>query len=168
MSKDSKNKTTTTKKLVDKIDKMTREKIIKEKVVSLDDYRNLKHKEKPKTILVVDDDSTVRSALKRIFESDGYNVLTAADGTQLSQVLDEAKLELIVLDIGLPWINGYELAKLLKENDELKKVPIVFISARTSEMDVKRGFQVGADDYIKKPFDVEEIKKTVKTLLSLK
>jgi two-component system aerobic respiration control protein ArcA len=154
-----------TKKLVDKIEKITREKILNEKVVSLDDFRQLKRKNEPKTILVIDDDETMRMALKRIFEAEGYRVLVAADGTQLSTVLDESPLELIVLDIGLPWINGFELAKLLKENEELKKIPLVFISAKTSEFDVKRGFEVGADDYIKKPFNVEEIKQTVKTLL---
>src|ERR1700685_1618111 len=94
-------KSISTKKLVDKIEKMTREKIVKEKVVSLDDFRNLKKKDEPKTLLVVDDDETMRQALKRIFEGEGYRVLVAADGTQLSQVLDEGPLELIVLDIGL-------------------------------------------------------------------
>ncbi|MBK9294251.1 MAG: response regulator [Oligoflexia bacterium] len=161
-------KTINTKQLVDKIEKMTKEKITKEKVVSLADYRNLKQKEVPKTILIVDDDETMRQALKRLFEGEGYRVRLAADGTQLSQVLEEGPIELIVLDIGLPWINGFELAKLLKENEELKKIPLVFISAKTSEFDVKRGFNVGADDYIKKPFDVDEVKNTVKTLLKLR
>ena len=161
-------KSVNTKKLVDKIEKMTREKITREKVVSLADFRQLKKKDEPKTILVVDDDETMRQALKRIFEGEGYRVLLAADGTQLSQVLDEATLELIVLDIGLPWINGFELCKLLKENEELKKIPLIFISAKTSELDVRRGFEVGADDYIKKPFNLDEIKNTVRTLLKLR
>ena len=154
-----------TKKLVDKIEKMTKDKITREKVVSLDDYRNLKKKDEPKTSLVVDDDETMRQALKRIFEGEGYRVLVAADGTQLSQVLDEGPLELIVLDIGLPWINGFELCKLLKENEDLKKIPLVFISAKTGDLDVRRGFEVGADDYIKKPFNLDEVKNTVRTLL---
>jgi two-component system aerobic respiration control protein ArcA len=157
-----------TKKLVEKIEKITKDKITREKVVSLDDYRNLKKRDEPKTILVVDDDETMRHALKRIFEGEGYRVLVAADGTQLSQVLDEGPLELIVLDIGLPWINGFELCKLLKENEELKKIPLVFISAKTSELDVRRGFEVGADDYIKKPFNLDEVKNTVRTLLKLR
>lgn len=167
MSRNLKN-SVNTKKLVEKIEKITKEKITKEKVVSLADYRNLKKKEEPKTILVVDDDETMRLALKRLFEAEGFRVLVAADGTQLSQVFDEHPLELIVLDIGLPWINGFELCKLLKENEELKKIPLVFISAKTSEFDIKRGFDVGADDYIKKPFNVDEIKNTVRTLLKLK
>jgi two-component system aerobic respiration control protein ArcA len=162
------NRSISTKKLVDKIEKITKDKITREKVVSLDDYRNLKKKDEPKTILVVDDDETMRQALKRIFEAEGYRVLLAADGTQLSQVLDEGPLELIVLDIGLPWINGFELCKLLKENDDLKKIPLVFISAKTSEFDVRRGFEVGADDYIKKPFNLDEVKNTVRTLLKLR
>lgn len=161
-------KSINTKKLVEKIEKMTKDKITREKVVSLDDFRALKKKEEPKTILVIDDDETMRQALKRIFESEGYRVLLAADGTQLSSVLDDTSLELIVLDIGLPWINGIELCKLLKENDELRKIPLVFISAKTSELDVRRGFEVGADDYIKKPFNVDEIKNTVRTLLKLR
>ena len=156
-----------TKDLVKKIEKITKERILQEGVVSLDGYRGLKRKAMPKTILVVEDDETMRSALKRIFESEGYQVKTAADGTQLSVVLDDTPIDLIVLDIGLPWINGLELANLLKEHDDLKSIPLIFVSGKTSDFDVKRGFDAGADDYIKKPFDIEKIKKTVATLLSL-
>lgn len=155
-----------TKDLVSKIDKLTKERISKEKVVSLSDYRKIKKNQDPINILVIDDDETMRKALQRIFESEGYRVILAADGTQLTHVLDDTPLDLIVLDIGLPWINGFELAKLMKENSDLKDIPLVFVSGRTSELDVKRGFEIGADDYIKKPFDVEEIKTAVKTLLS--
>lgn len=155
-----------TKDLVDKIEKITREKIIKEGVVSLADYRELKRKRDTKSLLVIEDDETMRNALKRIFEGEGFKVKTAADGTQLSEVLDDTP-DLIILDIGLPWINGFELAKLLKSNEELKVIPLIFVSGKTSELDIKRGFEVGADDYIKKPFDVEQIKKTVNTLLKL-
>ncbi len=156
-----------TKDLVKKIEKITKERIVKEGVVSLDEYRELKRKTHPKTILVIEDDETMRGALKRIFEGEGYQVKSAADGTQLSLVLDDSPIDLIVLDIGLPWINGLELAKLLKEHDDLKSIPLVFISGKTSDIDVKRGFEAGADDYLKKPFDIEQIKKTVATLLKL-
>ena len=102
-----------------------------------------------------------------MFEMDGFKVKSAADGTELSAVLDESPIDLIILDIGLPWINGFELAKLLKEHQDLKGIPLIFMSGKTSEIDVKRGFDVGADDYIKKPFDLEKMKKTVHTLLHL-
>lgn len=156
-----------TKDLVNKIEKITKERMTKESVVDLGSFRDLKKKETPKTILVIEDDETMRGAIKRIFESDGMNVKTAADGTQLSIVLDDTPIDLIILDIGLPWINGLELARLLKEHEDLKQIPLVFVSGKTSELDVKRGFDAGADDYIKKPFDIEKIKKTVSTLLKL-
>ena len=156
-----------TKDLVEKIEKLTREKMAKESVVDLKEYRELKKKKSSRTLLVIEDDETMRNALKRIFESDGYQVKTAADGTQLSEVLDDHPIDLIILDIGLPWINGFELAKLLKEHKDLKFIPLIFVSGKTSDIDVKRGFEVGADDYIKKPFDIEKIKKTVNTLLQL-
>ena len=156
-----------TEDLVKKIEKITRERITKENVVDLNQYRELKSSKEPKTLLVIEDDETMRRALARIFESDGHTVKTAADGTQLSTVLDDNPIDLIILDIGLPWINGFELAKLLKEHKDLKQIPLVFISAKTSETDIKRGFEVGADDYIKKPFDIDIMKKSVDTLLKI-
>lgn len=156
-----------TKDLVKKIEKITKERMTQESVVDLNQFRDLKNKQNPKTILVIEDDETMRNALKRIFESEGYQVKTAADGTQLSLVLDDNPIDLIVLDIGLPWVNGLELAKLLKEHEELKQIPLIFVSGKTSDFDVKRGFEAGADDYIKKPFDIDKIKKTVQTLLQL-
>jgi two-component system, OmpR family, aerobic respiration control protein ArcA len=156
-----------TEDLVKKIEKITRDRIIKENVVDLKQYRQLKANNEPKTLLVIEDDETMRRALARIFEADGHNVRVAADGTQLSTVLDDHPIDLIILDIGLPWINGFELAKLLKEHKDLKDIPLVFISAKTSELDVKRGFEVGADDYIKKPFNIDDMKKSVDTLLKI-
>ena len=156
-----------TAKLVEKIERITKEKLTQAGVVSLDKYRELTKKEDKHTILVIEDDETMRNALRRIFEDEGFNVLPAADGTQLSSVLNDGPIDLIILDIGLPWINGFELAKLLKEHKDLKSIPLIFVSGKTSEIDVKRGFQVGADDYIKKPFDIDKIKKTVRTLLKL-
>jgi len=160
-------KTINTKSLITKIEKLTKEKMRDQDVVSLDEFRNLKKKEDPKTILVIDDDEAIRNSLRRLFEAEDYKVITAADGTQLSDVLDDSPIDLIVLDIGLPWLNGFELAKLLKEHEDLKKIPLIFLSGKTSELDVKRGFEVGADDYIKKPFDIQKMKKAVATLLKL-
>jgi two-component system aerobic respiration control protein ArcA len=156
-----------TKELVERIEKVTREKLTQESVISLDDYRKLKKRKDPKTILIIDDDETIRQVLRRILEADGYRVLTAADGTQLSSVLDDSPIELIILDIGLPWINGFELAELIKESPDLNPIPLVFISARTSEADVRRAFELGGSDYVKKPFDMEHIRKTVNTLLAI-
>jgi two-component system aerobic respiration control protein ArcA len=162
-----KKKSFDTKILVDKIEKITKERLLSESIVSLDEFRKLKNKKENKCILIIEDDETMRAAMKRLFEGEGYNVKTAADGTQLSTVLDDSPIDLIILDIGLPWINGYELAKLLKEHEELKSIPLIFVSGKTSELDVKRGFEVGADEYIKKPFDVDHMKKVVQQLLNV-
>jgi two-component system, OmpR family, aerobic respiration control protein ArcA len=152
--------------LVKRIEKITRDRMREESVVSLDKFRD-KKKDPPKTLLVIEDDETMRKALQRIFEADGMVVKTAADGTQLSDVLDDTPIDLIILDVGLPWINGLELAKLLKEHQDLRHIPLIFVTGKTGDLDVKRGFDAGADDYIKKPFDIEKIKKTVHTLLKL-
>lgn len=155
------------KDLVAKIEKLARERMASGDVVDLRSLRELKEKKKRRSILVVEDDDTMRAALKRILESDGFDVRSAADGTQLGDALGDMSVDLILLDVGLPWINGIELAKLLKEHDSLREIPLVFISGKTSEFDIKRGFEAGADDYIKKPFDIDNVKKTIRTLLKL-
>lgn len=153
--------------LIDKIEKITKARMASGDVVQLDNFRELKKKVDSKTLLIIEDDETMRSALKRIFEMDGFVVRMAADGTELSTVLEDTSPDLILLDIGLPWLNGFELAQLLKEHKELRKIPLVFVSGKTSEEDIKKAFEIGADDFVKKPFEIEKIKKTVHALLKI-
>lgn len=162
-----KDKKISTKDLVSKIEKMTKSRIAGQDVVSLDQFREAKKKLDPKIILVIEDDETMRMALKRILESEGYVLKLAADATELSTVLDDQPVDLILMDVGLPWVNGFELAQLLKEHKDLKKIPLVFVSGKATDDDMKKAFDIGADDYIKKPFDVDKLKKTVHTLLKL-
>lgn len=157
-----------TKELIDKIEKITKSRMASQEVVSLDNFRDFKKKIHPKTILVIEDDESMRAAMKRIFESDGFQVKIAADGTELATVIDAGDPpDIILLDIGLPWINGFELAQLLKEHRDLKKIPLVFVSGKSSDEEVKKAFELGADDFIKKPFEVDKIKRTVNTLLKI-
>lgn len=156
-----------TKDLVGKIAKITQERMKSAEVVSLSDFRRLKEKKEPIRLLLIEDDESIRKAMKRIFEDEGLQVLAAADGTQLDMVFDESPIDLILLDIGLPWINGFELAELMKSHRDLKEIPIVFVSGRDSEVDIKRAFEAGADDFVSKPFTVDHLKKTVFTLLEL-
>lgn len=162
-----KDKRINTKDLINKIEKMTKARIAGQDVVSLDSFREAKKKLDPKVILVIEDDETMRLAMKRILEAEGYVTKLAADGTELSTALDDHPVDLILMDVGLPWVNGFELAQLLKEHKDLKKIPLVFVSGKSSEEDMKKAFEIGADDYIKKPFDVDKLKKTVETLLKL-
>lgn len=156
-----------TKDLVNKIEKLTKERMGQPDVIQMDDLRRMKERKIQRTILLIEDDETIRSALRRVFENEGYRVLAAADGTQLSTVLDDAPVDLIMLDIGLPWINGFELAEMMKAHQDLKDIPLIFLSGRTGDADIKKGFDVGCDDYIKKPFDIEKVKRTVNTLIHL-
>jgi two-component system, OmpR family, aerobic respiration control protein ArcA len=153
--------------LIARIEKLTKSRMAGEEVVQLDNFRDLKKKIDPKTILVIEDDETMRAAMKKIFEMDGFNVKLAADGAELATLLDSVTPDLILLDIGLPWLNGYELGQLLKEHRDLKKIPLVFVSGKTSDEDVRKAFEIGADDFIKKPFEIEKLKKTVATLLKI-
>lgn len=156
-----------TSDLIKKIEKLTKARIASQDVVELNDFRGAQNKVAPKVLLVIEDDDTMRLALRRIFEPEGFILKMAADSSELSTVLDDQMIDLILLDIGLPWINGFELAELLKEHKDLKNIPIVFVSGQTKPEDIKKAFAVGASDFIKKPFDVEKIKKTVRTLLKL-
>lgn len=153
--------------LIDKIEKIAKSRMAQESVIQLDNFRDLKNKMDPKVLLVIEDDETMRSALKRIFEMDGFIVKMAADGMELSGILDDTSPDLILMDIGLPWLNGFELAQMLKEHKDLKKIPLIFVSGKTGDDDIKRAFEIGADDFIKKPFEIEKLKKTVATLLKI-
>lgn len=155
------------KELVAKIERLARERMASGEVVDLKSVRDFKNRKVKASVLVIEDDETMRAALKRILESEGLDVRTASDGTQLGEAIGDKPIDLIILDVGLPWINGLELAKLLREHESLKEIPLVFISGKTSEFDIKRGFEAGANDYIKKPFEIEKVKKTIRTLLEL-
>lgn len=153
--------------LITKIEKIAKARMASQEVVSLESFRDFKKKTDPKTILIIEDDETMRSALKRIFESDGMVVKAVADGMELTQVLEEATPDLLLLDVGLPWLDGFELGQMLKEHKDLKSIPLVFISGKFTDEDVKKAFALGADDFVKKPFEIEKLKKTVQALLKI-
>ncbi|MEY4630792.1 MAG: hypothetical protein RIQ81_912 [Pseudomonadota bacterium] len=155
----------TDKTLRRQIESIKRQKIVGKKVVSLSDFRNLKKTIDTRTILVVDDDEIMRNALKRILESAGYKVLLAQDGLELSKILEVNRLDMVLMDVNLPWVDGYELCRLLKGHHSLGKVPLIFVSARKEEEDVRRGFDAGCNDYITKPFDVDKMTATIAKIL---
>lgn len=156
-----------TSDLISKIEKLTKQRMSEQPVVSLDQFRDAHKKMNPQNILVIEDDETQRLSLKRILEAEGYTTLLAADSAELTAILDEEKeLHLILMDIGLPWINGFELAEMMKQHQELKKLPLVFLSAQAEQADYDKAREVGAADYIKKPFDIEKLKIVISNLLS--
>jgi len=156
-----------TSDLINKIEKLTKQRMSEQPVVSLDQFRDAHKKMHPRNILIIEDDETQRLSLKRILEAEGYTTLLAADSAELTAILDEEKeLHLILMDIGLPWINGFELAEMMRQHQELKKLPLVFLSAQAEQADYDKARDVGAADYIKKPFDIEKLKIVISKLLS--
>lgn len=107
------------------------------------------------TVLIIEDDSTMLRGLEDNFEYAGYKVLTAADGEAgLNAALDN-KPDLIILDIMLPKINGYEICRLIRK--EKLDMPIIMLTAKGEESDVVLGLNLGADDYVTKPFSIKEL-----------
>ena len=107
------------------------------------------------TILIIEDDPTMLRGLKDNFAYAGYNVLTADDGEKGLETALDAKPDLIVLDIMLPKVNGYEICRLLRK--EKLDMPIIMLTAKGEESDILLGLNLGADDYITKPFSIKEL-----------
>ncbi len=114
-------------------------------------------------ILVVDDDKNTRRLLKAVLESEMYTVHTAENGEDALAVMDREHIDLAVLDVMMPKMDGYEFTKLLRENQN--NLPILMISARQLPRDKHKGFLVGTDDYMTKPIDEEEMLLRIKALL---
>lgn len=114
-------------------------------------------------ILVVDDDKNTRLLLTAVLEGANYNVTVACDGLEALSILDKTHIDLIVLDIMMPNMDGYEFTKTLRENQNT--LPILMISAKQLPQDKHKGFIVGTDDYITKPIDEEEMLYRIKALL---
>jgi DNA-binding response OmpR family regulator len=107
------------------------------------------------TVLIIEDDPTMLIGLKDNFEFKGYKVVTAADGEKGLKAALNAKPDLILLDIMLPKINGYEICRLIRE--EKLDVPIIMLTAKGEESDIVLGLNLGADDYVTKPFSIKEL-----------
>lgn len=114
-------------------------------------------------ILVVEDDKNTRKLLQTILQNSGYNVVTACDGEQALCALEHNHVDLMVLDVMMPNMDGYELTKVLRESGS--QLPMLMLSAKQSSSDIKQGFIVGIDDYLTKPFDFEELLLRIKALL---
>lgn len=114
-------------------------------------------------ILVVDDDKNTRLLFQTILENENYTVLTAANGLEAMAVMDKHHIDLVVLDVMMPGMDGYEFTKELRETDN--NLPILMVSAKHLPEDKKKGFLVGTDDYMAKPIDEEEMILRIKALL---
>jgi DNA-binding response OmpR family regulator len=114
-------------------------------------------------ILVVDDDKNARLLFKTVLESENYTVFTADNGATALEVMDREHIDLVVLDVMMPQMDGYEFTKTLRETQNT--LPILMVSAKQLPEDKKQGFLVGTDDYMTKPIDEEEMLLRIKALL---
>ncbi len=120
------------------------------------------------TILVVDDDKTITSLIRTILEKDGHTVIVANRGEDGLRLAKEKKPDLVIVDIGMPDIDGYQVSSTLKSEAELRDIPILFLSGRDPGEDRGRSFASGGLTYIRKPFSNQQIRDMVRlTLQSL-
>ena len=119
-----------------------------------------------KTVLLVDDDFEFIEAMKVRFQSAGYQVLTASEGLEALEKGRTERPHLIILDLMLPKLNGYDVCRLLKFDQKFQHIPIIVLSARARQEDRDLGYSVGADAYVTKPFDGKALLSTVETVLA--
>ena len=117
------------------------------------------------TILVIDDVRGVLLHLTLILEKAGYRVLTAKDGDEGLRLIQAERPDIILCDIMMPVLNGFEVRKILARNPATVAIPFIFLTARAAQVDKLHGIEAGADDYITKPFDQEELLARIKAVL---
>jgi len=119
-------------------------------------------------IIVIDDDYSIRRLIKFTLEKEHYKVITAEDALEGINTLNSRKIDLIILDIIMPDIDGYEALKVIKSSEQLKEIPVLLLTAKNEIDDMMRGFELGADEYLAKPFELSELLARIRNLLRIK
>ncbi|EGT3616281.1 response regulator transcription factor [Clostridium perfringens] len=118
-----------------------------------------------KKVLIVDDEEHIRELIKFNLKKEGYDTAVAVNGTEALKTIKENKFDLILLDLMLPEIDGLEVCKEIRRNEETSDIPVMMITAKGEEFDKVLGLELGADDYITKPFSIRELMARIKALL---
>jgi DNA-binding response OmpR family regulator len=116
-------------------------------------------------VLVADDDPDILALVTFRLERAGYDVVAANDGEQALHLALADPPDLAVLDVMMPKLDGYEVTTRLRQDERTRRMPIILLTARVQEDDIARGFEVGADDYVKKPFSPQELGARVQAIL---
>ncbi len=119
----------------------------------------------PKKVLIVDDEPNIVLSLEFLMEEAGYEVRSVADGQQALDAVREEVPDLILLDIMLPKLDGYEICREIRANPQAKDVRVIMLTAKGREVDQEKGLAFGADEYITKPFSTREVVEKVRHIL---
>ncbi len=120
----------------------------------------------PKTILIVDDEPNIVVPIEFLMEQNGYTVLVAGSGEEALEIIGKHNPDLVLLDIMLPGIDGYEVCEIIRLDPKCQHVKIIFLTAKGRDVDVAKGMVLGADAYIIKPFSNMDIIENVRKLLN--
>ena len=119
-------------------------------------------------ILIVDDEAQLVNLLKLRLQAHGYEVFSAKDGEEALETIKGKMPDLVVLDLLVPHLNGYEVCAILKRDSRFQKIPLIICTAKTQEKEIKEAMDCGADAYVQKPFESQELLSKVQVLLETK
>ena len=117
-------------------------------------------------ILIAEDEREIRDLVAFTLRFAGYEVFAAANGEEAVQLAPQVNPDLILMDVRMPRMTGYEACRILKLNPDLKDIPIVFLSAKGQEAEIQQGLEAGAEEYLLKPFAPDQLTSHVKTILA--
>ena len=116
-------------------------------------------------ILIADDDPDILALVSFRLQRAGYEILQARNGEEAVQMALDRRPDLAILDVMMPRMDGYEATRRLRQHEETRRMPVILLTARVQEEDIARGFDAGADDYVKKPFSPQELGSRVQAVL---
>lgn len=117
-------------------------------------------------ILIADDEHKIVMTLEYAFRKAGYEIFIARDGTEVLEIIQNDKPDLILLDIMMPKLDGFSTLNQIKSQEKFKDIKVIFLSAKAGENDIQKGLDLGADDYITKPYSIKKLLERVEELLT--
>ncbi len=116
-------------------------------------------------VLIVDDEPSILMSLEFLMKKEGYEVFIARDGSEALEIIDKEVPAVVLLDIMMPRVDGYEVCSLVKKSAHLQHIKVVFLSAKNKEADIEKGYQLGADLYVAKPFSTRTLVAKINSLI---
>lgn len=119
-----------------------------------------------KTILIVDDSETNVMLLRNIVEGAGYNAIAASNGKEALSTAEKVMPDMILLDLMMPYVNGFKFLEMVKEIEKLKQIPVYVITAKIETSELRKAVQLGAEGYMVKPIKIKRLKETISQLIT--